>query len=64
MLTLDELRGVLNCLKMCEAHKKVMEAVGVPLGVDVLRDFYGLAARVVGEIQKAEAEKELNAKKE
>lgn len=54
MFTLDELKGLLNLCKIAETHKKVCEDIGMPLGVDVLRDFYGLAFRVVEEIKTAE----------
>lgn len=67
MFTLDELKGLLNCLKMCETHKKVCEDIGMPLGVDTLRDFYSLATRVVSELKNAEkeaAEKAKTAEKE
>lgn len=56
MFTLDELKGLLNVMKMCESHKKVCEDIGMPLPVKALSDFYSLANRVVEEMQAAEKE--------
>lgn len=64
MFTLDELKGLLNVMKMCEAHKKVCEDVGMPLPVDTLRDFYSLAGRVIEEMKTAEKEAAEKAKAE